>query len=213
MLCAVVRGEVLTAIIEKNYNCSKLCGTFAKAATFLTSDTILIPYINKKHWSVAMVYMQKRVIVYCDCTSEKVNEEETKVFGALVELVGKLYACRKRRFDVTKCKLIAIYPAQEAAQKGTSKNSAFYAAVYAFSLLSFQDFAIKSEYLPSIRYWVFSCAINFMWHDKYTRPERKQLPSWKSLPKVDKNNLNISQIEFGNGIGPFAALRRLLADI
>ena len=196
MLCAVVRGEVLTAIIEKNYNCSKLCGTFAKAATFLTSDSILIPYINKKH-----------------CTSEKVNEEETKVFGAFVELVGKLYACRKRRFDVTKYKLIAIYPAQEAAQKGTSKNSALYAAVYAFSLLSFQDFAIKSEYLPSIRYWVFSCAINFMWHDKYTRPERKQLPSWKSLPIVDTNNLNISQIEFGNGIGPFAALRRLLADI
>ena len=141
------------------------------------------------------------------------NEEETKVFGALVELLKKLYACRKRWFDVTMYKLIAIYPTQDVAYEDTSNNSAFYAAVYAFSLLSLQDLAIKSEYLPSIRYWVFSFAINFMWHDKYTRPGRKQLPSWESMPKVDTNNLKIRQIKCGNGIGLFAALQHLLADI
>lgn len=199
--------DFMTEFFEGKKNGPAICMALSRASFYLAGDILLFPYVRNFHWSIIGVYIKERVVVHCDSMATRDSKEDKAIFSAILQSIENFYAHERISINVKNFRLIPLHHAGLQQQEDVA-SSAFFTAVFAYSLLSFKDLTIEAESLPSIRYWVTQLALTARGHSSIRKTRRGShcdvvLDSNIKLPAFTKPHLNEDE-------GPFAALQRFL---
>ena len=124
-------------------------------AEILDTDLMIVPvHRGTNHWSVIGIYLQLKVILFCD----SFHSVDSHIFETLLEFLKVLYDFQAVSFRSEDWSLVAP---SDIAKQHDSCSCGVYSCIYAYCMMEHVDITVPREELNLIRYWIAFKAAQF----------------------------------------------------